>query len=168
MAAPSPFRLTPPTPVRGRTCGGHRLCGRHIARRAMRWISLRLWRGHRPDAARPPARLPRQAAARGRSGKSFDLSAPCGAIHPAGVAAIRRGGAITSRVNGAERQRGDLAQMIWSTSRDHLEFFGASTLEPGDLIMTGTPAGVGPVWPGDCIDRAHRRVCRRSRSPSAR
>ncbi len=85
------------------------------------------------------------------AGKSFDLSGPCGPIYPAGTGGDPSKGAITLSVNGAERQRGDLAQMIWSVPEIVSNLSRSYVLEPGDLIMTGTPAGVGPVWPGDCI-----------------
>jgi fumarylpyruvate hydrolase len=54
-------------------------------------------------------------------------------------------------VNGAERQRGDLAQMIWSVPEIVSNLSRSYVLQPGDIIMTGTPAGVGSVWPGDRI-----------------
>lgn len=83
-------------------------------------------------------------------GKSFDDSAPCGVITPAS-AGHRTDGALVLTVNGAERQRGDLAQMIWSPPEIVAQLSKQVTLEPGDIIMTGTPAGVGAVEPGDRI-----------------
>ena len=59
--------------------------------------------------------------------------------------------AITLSVNGAERQRGDIGQMIWSVPEVIAQLSKQVTLEPGDLIYTGTPSGVGPVVPGDLI-----------------
>jgi fumarylpyruvate hydrolase len=82
-------------------------------------------------------------------GKSFDQSAPCGPIHPASAVGHRLTGAISLEVNGVERQRGDLAQMIWNAPEIVANLSTSYRLEPGDLIMTGTPAGVGPVAPGD-------------------
>lgn len=82
-------------------------------------------------------------------GKSFDQSAPCGPIHPASAVGHRLTGAISLAVNGVERQRGDLAQMIWNAPEIVSNLSASYRLEPGDLIMTGTPAGVGPVAPGD-------------------
>jgi len=82
-------------------------------------------------------------------GKSFDRSAPCGPIHPVAAVGHRLAGAITLAVNGEVRQRGDLKQMIWNTPEIIANLSASYRLEPGDLIMTGTPAGVGPVVPGD-------------------
>jgi fumarylpyruvate hydrolase len=82
-------------------------------------------------------------------GKGFDHSAPCSAIrqmtrHPSS-------GRITLAVNGQMRQEGDLAQMIWPVA-DVIAFISASMrLRAGDLIYTGTPAGVGPVSRGDVL-----------------
>jgi fumarylpyruvate hydrolase len=84
-------------------------------------------------------------------GKSFDASAPCGAIAPAGDAEHFKGSTITLSVNGTERQRGDIGQMIWSVPEVIAQLSKQVTLGAGDLIYTGTPAGVGPVVPGDLI-----------------
>jgi fumarylpyruvate hydrolase len=84
-------------------------------------------------------------------GKSFDHSAPCGAIQPA-TAGHRVQGAIRLEVNGVLRQQGELAQMIWNVPEIIAQLSQAYTLCPGDLIMTGTPAGVGPLQPGDRLD----------------
>lgn len=82
-------------------------------------------------------------------GKAFDQSAPCGAIHPVASVGHRLAGAISLSVNGVERQRGDLNQMIWNTPEIISNLSKSYRLRPGDLIMTGTPAGVGPIVPGD-------------------
>lgn len=87
-------------------------------------------------------------------GKSFDASAPCGAITPAMTGGHRLRGAITLSVNGEERQRGDLAQMIWSVPEIVMQLSRQVALGTGDLIFTGTPAGVGAVVPGDEIEVA--------------
>jgi fumarylpyruvate hydrolase len=85
-------------------------------------------------------------------GKSFDQSAPCGPIHPiAGTGEITKG-AIALSVNGAQKQKGDIAQMIWNVAEIISNLSKQYKLEPGDLIYTGTPAGVGPVVPGDKIE----------------
>ena len=84
-------------------------------------------------------------------GKSFDNSAACGPIHPASAFGHRLAGAISIEVNGVERQRGDLKQMIWTTPEIIANLSTFYRLEPGDLIMTGTPAGVGPLQPGDTL-----------------
>jgi fumarylpyruvate hydrolase len=58
-------------------------------------------------------------------------------------------GALWLKVNGKERQKADLAEMIWSVP-EQIEYLSQFyTLEPGDIIFSGTPAGVGPVQPGD-------------------
>jgi fumarylpyruvate hydrolase len=85
-------------------------------------------------------------------GKSFDASAPCGEIAPARDARHFNNCAITLSVNGVEKQRGDIGQMIWSVPEIVAQLSKQMKLEPGDLIYTGTPAGVGPVVPGDVID----------------
>ena len=87
-------------------------------------------------------------------GKSFDRSAPCGAL-VALKGALPTKGAIELQVNGDTRQKGDLAQMIWSAAEIVSELSKQCRLYPGDLIFTGTPAGVGPLQPGD---RVHARV----------
>jgi fumarylpyruvate hydrolase len=99
-------------------------------------------------------RRDRQREARERGlpweiGKSFDASAPCGPIHPASRVGHIAAGAISLDVNGARRQRGDVAQMIWNVAEIVANLSQHYALAPGDLIFTGTPAGVGPVFPGD-------------------
>jgi fumarylpyruvate hydrolase len=81
--------------------------------------------------------------------KAFDASAPCSAIVPASAVGHPGSGAIWLDVDGERRQSGDVAQMIWKVPEiiAHLSRF--FTLCPGDLIFTGTPAGVGPVRRGD-------------------
>ena len=85
-------------------------------------------------------------------GKSFDASAPCGAIAPARDARHFRDCKISLSVNGVEKQRGDIGQMIWNVPEIVAQLSQQMVLQPGDLIFTGTPAGVGPVVPGDLID----------------
>lgn len=85
-------------------------------------------------------------------GKSFDQSAPCGLLHPASESGHLSQGAITLSVNGKEHQRGDLREMIWSVPEIVAQLSKQMTLATGDLIFTGTPAGVGPVVAGDRID----------------
>lgn len=85
-------------------------------------------------------------------GKSFDASAPCGAIKPADTIGHPGGGEITLHVNGVERQRGNLAQMIWSAPEIVVQLSRQVMLGTGDLIFTGTPAGVGAVIAGDLIE----------------
>jgi fumarylpyruvate hydrolase len=82
-------------------------------------------------------------------GKSFDHSAPCGPIHPASRVGHIGSGTISLAVNGKGRQRGDIAQMIWNVPEIVANLSQQYELVPGDLILTGTPAGVGPLLPGD-------------------
>jgi fumarylpyruvate hydrolase len=83
------------------------------------------------------------------SGKAFEFSAPIGAIAPARDIGHPRSGAIWLDVNGARRQQADLDQLIWSVPESIAALSRLFRLAPGDLIMTGTPAGVGPVVVGD-------------------
>lgn len=85
-------------------------------------------------------------------GKSFDHSAPCGPIHPVSMTGHLRTGAIELDVNGASRQRSVLEKMIWTVPEIISHLSRQYRLMPGDLILTGTPAGVGPVLPGDVIE----------------
>jgi fumarylpyruvate hydrolase len=84
-------------------------------------------------------------------GKSFDASAPCGAISPVSDVRHITQGLITLSVNGEERQRGDVGQMIWSVPEVIAQLSKQVMLGAGDLIYTGTPAGVGAIVPGDRI-----------------
>jgi fumarylpyruvate hydrolase len=83
--------------------------------------------------------------------KGFDRSAPVSPITPVSAGGHREAGAIWLSVNGVEKQRGDLAQMTWQVPEviAHISRFVA--LAPGDLIFTGTPAGVGPIVRGDRV-----------------
>ena len=82
-------------------------------------------------------------------GKDFDEAAPCGTLVPAAKIGHPAKGAIWLRVNGKERQKADLADMIWNVPEQIAHLSQYYTLEPGDIIFSGTPAGVGPVQPGD-------------------
>jgi len=84
-------------------------------------------------------------------GKSFDASAPCGAIHRVSEVGHPSRGSITLDVNGRRRQRGDLEQMIWNVPEIIVNLSSSYRLAPGDIIMTGTPAGVGQLLPGDHV-----------------
>jgi fumarylpyruvate hydrolase len=84
-------------------------------------------------------------------GKSFAHSAPCGPLVPAARIGHPAAGAITLDVNGARRQEGDLNQMIWKVPEIVATLSDYFELVPGDLIMTGTPAGVGAIRPGDVM-----------------
>lgn len=83
-------------------------------------------------------------------GKSFDQSAPCGELVPIDSGLPTRG-KIELTVNGQVRQQGDLHQMIWSSAEIVCELSAQYRLFPGDLIFTGTPAGVGPLVAGDSV-----------------
>lgn len=82
-------------------------------------------------------------------GKGFDNSAPMTALTPASAIGHPAKGEIWLKVNGETRQKGDLAQQIWNVQETISYLSGLVTLYPGDLIMTGTPEGVGPVVSGD-------------------
>lgn len=81
--------------------------------------------------------------------KGFDESAPCGPITPVSVCGHPDQGAVWLTVNGQERQKGDLSELIWSVAETIAYLSGFVTLQPGDLIFTGTPEGVGAVVKGD-------------------
>lgn len=84
-------------------------------------------------------------------GKAFEHSAPCGPLLPTSRIGHPDQGAIWLDVNGARRQEGDLAQMIWKTQEMIVLLSQLFELRAGDLIMTGTPAGVGAVQRGDLL-----------------
>ena len=83
--------------------------------------------------------------------KGFDHSAPITAIHPVGEVGHPVGGRIWLEVNGERRQDGDLAELIWSVPEAIVELSTLFALQPGDLIFTGTPAGVGSLRRGDRV-----------------
>src|SRR5690606_3576824 len=83
--------------------------------------------------------------------KGFDESAPCGALRPASEIGHPDSALIRLEVNGEERQIGDLSQQICSVPEVIAHLSRYVRLEPGDLIMTGTPAGVTKVAPGDVL-----------------
>lgn len=83
--------------------------------------------------------------------KAFDHSAAISAIHPAERVGHFTKGRIWLTVNGEKRQEADLSQMIWDVPGIIAELSTLWTLQPGDLIYTGTPAGVGAVVPGDTV-----------------
>jgi fumarylpyruvate hydrolase len=85
------------------------------------------------------------------TGKNVEQSKPLGLIQPAGGAFDPRKGAIKLSVNGAVKQQADLGDMIWAVEDVIAYVSSLYRLEPGDLIYTGTPAGVGPVVIGDRI-----------------
>ena len=82
-------------------------------------------------------------------GKSFAQSAPIGAIHRASDIGHPERAAIALTVNGQPRQASDIDKLIWSVAESIAQLSMFEALEPGDLIMTGTPEGVNAVLPGD-------------------
>ncbi len=84
--------------------------------------------------------------------KGFDGSAPCGALAPAARIGHPAKGGISLSVNGEIRQKGDLGEMIWGVADLLAAISRSMALRPGDLILTGTPAGVGAVRPGDRLE----------------
>ena len=84
-------------------------------------------------------------------GKGFDQGAPIGAIVPASVLGHPTSGAIWLKVNGDLKQKGDLAQMSWKVAEIIANLSTYVALKPGDLIFTGTPAGVSTVQRGDVL-----------------
>jgi 2-keto-4-pentenoate hydratase/2-oxohepta-3-ene-1,7-dioic acid hydratase in catechol pathway len=85
-------------------------------------------------------------------GKSFDMSAPIGPIHPVSQVGHFTSGAIWLKVNGNLKQNANLNQMIWNVAEQISQLSEAFELMPGDIIYSGTPANVGPVVRGDVID----------------
>jgi len=81
--------------------------------------------------------------------KAFDASAVIGPIHPVSAVGHLSRGAIRMRLNGDLRQDGDLSEMIWSVPEVVAFLSRSVAVHPGDLIMTGTPAGVGAMSVGD-------------------
>lgn len=90
-------------------------------------------------------------------GKSFDASAPIGAITPIAASGALEGGAISLTVNETPKQSSDIGLMIWNVAESIAYLSQYEALQPGDLIMTGTPEGVGAVKPGDVM---HARIDR--------
>lgn len=89
--------------------------------------------------------------------KGFDMSCPIGPITPAAMMDLDPDGEISLTLDGERKQFARLGDMIWSVAEclSHLSRF--VRLEPGDLLLTGTPAGVGPVRPGE---RLHAQCAR--------
>ena len=85
-------------------------------------------------------------------GKAFDGSAPCGPLKPASETGHPKKGRIALKVNGKVRQDGDLEQMIWNVPEVIANLSEQVELAAGDIIMTGTPAGVAATVPGDKLE----------------
>jgi fumarylpyruvate hydrolase len=84
-------------------------------------------------------------------GKAFESAAPCSEIVPAAAIGHPAKGAVWLKVNGELRQQGDLTQLIWRVPEMISYLSGLFDLKAGDLIFSGTPAGVGPVKRGDLL-----------------
>lgn len=85
-------------------------------------------------------------------GKSFDQSAPCGALQPAAKIGHPAKGRIWLSVNGVEKQKGDLTELIWNVPEIISKLSEQVALAAGDIILTGTPAGVAALAPGDKVE----------------
>lgn len=85
------------------------------------------------------------------TGKSFESAAPCGAIKPVEKTGHPESASIWLKVNGETRQNGDIADLIWNVPEVISHLSGLFTLRAGDLIYTGTPAGVAAVKRGDAL-----------------
>jgi fumarylpyruvate hydrolase len=84
-------------------------------------------------------------------GKAFENSAPCTALVPAAQIGHPAKGPVWLKVNGAVKQQGDLDQLIWKVPEMIAFLSEYFELAAGDIIFTGTPAGVGPVKQGDVL-----------------
>jgi fumarylpyruvate hydrolase len=85
-------------------------------------------------------------------GKAFDQSAPMGPIVPSATAGTLEQAVIALQVNGTDRQRSQISQLIWNVAETIEHLSAAWALQPGDLIFTGTPEGVAAVVPGDLLE----------------
>jgi fumarylpyruvate hydrolase len=85
-------------------------------------------------------------------GKAFDRSAVIGPVHPVAKVGHLSKAAISLTVNGTTRQNADIADLIWSVPEIISILSHSMTLQPGDIIMTGTPEGVGAMVPGDVCE----------------
>lgn len=85
-------------------------------------------------------------------GKAFERSAPVGPVHPASEIGHPSEGAVVLKVNGAVRQKGNLNQMIWKVPEMISYLSEYFELAAGDVILSGTPSGVGAVEKGDTME----------------
>jgi fumarylpyruvate hydrolase len=85
-------------------------------------------------------------------GKAFDASAPIGPLYPAAAFAGVETAGIWLTVNGTRKQDSNVSHLIWSVAETIADLSRYFRLEPGDLIYTGTPEGVGAVVPGDLME----------------
>jgi fumarylpyruvate hydrolase len=87
-------------------------------------------------------------------GKGFEQSAPIGSVTPADQAGDIGNAEISLQVNGTDRQRSHINKLIWNIAETIEHLSAAWELQPGDLIMTGTPEGVAAVVKGDVLEGA--------------
>ncbi|MES2978188.1 MAG: fumarylacetoacetate hydrolase family protein [Pseudomonadota bacterium] len=92
-------------------------------------------------------------------GKGFDQSAPIGPITPAATAGDVNNAEISLQVNGQDRQRSNVAKLIWNIAETIEHLSAAWELQPGDLIYTGTPEGVAAVVSGDTMVGSVAGLC---------
>ena len=85
------------------------------------------------------------------SGKSSDMSGPCGPLHPVSQVGHLAKGFIRVSVDGIVKQNGNISDMIWSVAEQISILSQAYHLEAGDVIFSGTPDGVGPVTRGQTM-----------------
>ena len=85
-------------------------------------------------------------------GKAFERSAPVGPVHPVTETGLLNEGGVTLRVNGEVRQQGDMNQMIWKVPEMISYLSEYFDLAAGDVILSGTPSGVGPVKKSDVME----------------
>ncbi len=85
-------------------------------------------------------------------GKAFEYSAPCSEVVPLAAIGHPSDARLWLKVNGELRQEGNINQLIWNIPETISYLSGLFTLAPGDLIYTGTPAGVGPTVRGDRLE----------------
>ncbi|MRX50056.1 FAA hydrolase family protein [Paracoccus sp. S-4012] len=90
--------------------------------------------------------------------KAFDQSAPIGPVTPVETSGVLEGGRLTLKVNGEVKQDADISLMIWKVAEIIAKISEQHRLMPGDIIMTGTPAGVGAVTSGDVLEVAMEGV----------
>jgi 2-keto-4-pentenoate hydratase/2-oxohepta-3-ene-1,7-dioic acid hydratase in catechol pathway len=90
--------------------------------------------------------------------KGYDTFCPVGPVVPAD-GKDWRDLVVTCRVNGETRQRGSAAEMVFGVPALIAYITRVMTLEPGDLVATGTPAGVGPIGPGDTVEVSLEGLC---------
>ena len=87
-------------------------------------------------------------------GKAFERSAPCGQLSPVSEIGHPENGLVQLKVNGSITQTGDLNQMIWKVPEMIAYLSDYFELAAGDVILSGTPSGVGPIQNGDVLEAA--------------